>query len=686
MATINGSTNSKLWTFKLVTTESNIKIENNQSDIKVDVYLGRSSSAGASYMYGASISCPIDVTGCARQTLTYSNSNRVDIAEGAWLHLGSKTFTVTHDSDGRKTVTVSASFTNNISPSSGDATGSVTLTTIARATTPTLSSTSVTMGNGVTITLTPADNTFKHKLRYSFGSLSSQVAGLSEGNDFTPAGTRTITFTPPTSLGSQIPRSYTGTCTLDCYTYTSSGTHIGTKSVTISLVVPNYTPTASVSISGNNLLGGALVNGKSTLTVNITASTSYGAQITEYSSSIGVKTYAGANFTSDPLKYGTTSQCVESTVTDSRGAKVIAKSTTFSVYDYSSPYITTLSAVRQSDGTTVVVTLKAGVSPVGGKNSKGFSVTLAGKTNTVTPPAASPYTVDTTTTFTGIDKDKTFDVVATVYDAYTTITKTVALPTEAVTLDFHHSGKGVALGKVSEEEGLLDVAWPVKSPSVDNLCGGYGVNIPANADLNTQTYLKVGTYVCTANDIAATLKNCPTGGAFKMSVSNVLYKNPSPTTGANWYMAREITNLYANRYIQYVHCSASTGWTYGTWYALLDNSRVKDFIIEQGTYSDGWEYVKWNNGRIELWADKSLSFPATTQQGTYIWRTFVQIDMSNKLKKIIGGNCPVQYNGVVPQLCRNSSTPTMAEIMIVGGRTFEAFTTTVPIYIVGKWK
>jgi hypothetical protein len=60
--------------------------------------------------------------------------------------------------------------------------------------------------------------------------------------------------------------------------------------------------------------------------------------------------------------------------------------------------------------------------------------------------------------------------------------------------------------------------------------------------------------------------------------------------------------------------------------------------------------------------------------------------MSNKLKKIIGGSCPVQYNGVVPQLCRNSSTPTMAEIMIVGGRTFDAFTTTIPIYIIGEWK
>jgi hypothetical protein len=171
-----------------------------------------------------------------------------------------------------------------------------------------------------------------------------------------------------------------------------------------------------------------------------------------------------------------------------------------------------------------------------------------------------------------------------------------------------------------------------------------------------------------------------------MTVTNVIYKDPFPRSTADWYMVREITNLFGYKYYQYAFCNASKGWSYGTWYVRLDGFWVKDYVIEQGTYSDGWKYTKWNNGRIELWADKSLSFPATTQQGTYIWRTFVSIDMSNKLKKIIGGSCPVQYNGVVPQLCRNSSTPTMAEIMIVGGRTFDAFTATIPIYIIGEWK
>ena len=132
--TITGSTNSSYWTFKLVVTENSTNASANTSSVTVEAFIGRGSSAGASYMQGASISCPISVTGCSNQTITYSNSGTVNVAQGAWLSIGSKTFaSVPHDSDGSKTITVSASFTNNVSPSSGSASGSVTLTKITQS-------------------------------------------------------------------------------------------------------------------------------------------------------------------------------------------------------------------------------------------------------------------------------------------------------------------------------------------------------------------------------------------------------------------------------------------------------------------------------------------------------------------------------------------------------------------------
>lgn len=134
MATITGSTNSSLWTFKMETTEGNYDIANNTSPLTVDVYIGRSSSAG-SYIEGANISCTVGCTGCASQTFTYRNTGRVNISAGGWLKIGSVTFSaVPHNIDGSKTVYVSASFsqTNGVKPSSGSAADNVVLTTIPR--------------------------------------------------------------------------------------------------------------------------------------------------------------------------------------------------------------------------------------------------------------------------------------------------------------------------------------------------------------------------------------------------------------------------------------------------------------------------------------------------------------------------------------------------------------------------
>ena len=131
MATINGSTSSSNWTFKLETVEGTPDIVNNNSPLTVKVFVGRSSSE--SYMDGGKMSCVIDVTGCANKTISYDNTGKkIDVAAGGWWEMGSATFTVPHDANGKKTVTVSASFTYSYSPNSASASGKVTLTDIVR--------------------------------------------------------------------------------------------------------------------------------------------------------------------------------------------------------------------------------------------------------------------------------------------------------------------------------------------------------------------------------------------------------------------------------------------------------------------------------------------------------------------------------------------------------------------------
>lgn len=70
-----------------------------------------------------------------------------------------------------------------------------------------------------------------------------------------------------------------------------------------------------------------------------------------------------------------------------------------------------------------------------------------------------------------------------------------------------------------------------------------GTAIPANADLQTTEYLKVGRYYCSANATAITLKNCPVDKAFMMEVYSPLSTTiDNETTSSYVYRLRKITH------------------------------------------------------------------------------------------------------------------------------------------------
>ena len=555
--------------------------------------------------------------------------------------LRSGTQSASHNADGTKSISYSFSVTDGANQyyTSGNASasGSMTLSTIPRATTPTFSAKNVTMGGSITITMTPAASTFKHKLRYNWSTVTNSVVGISIGADFTAQGTTTATFTPPTSLANYIPNSTSGKCTIECYTYDANSNHIGTVNTEITIAVPSYTPSGSIAITGNSLLSSTYVQGKSKMAVTITASTSYGATITGYSSVVDGKTYSGKTFTTSALSNG--SKSVVTTITDSRGKTASVTSSAVTVYEYAAPKITSFTLARQSTETTVIATVKGSISSVNSKNAKTIKVTLNGVTNTIT---SSSYTISGTTTFTNVPTDVTLTGTAALTDSYTTVSQNSTLPTVAVTMDFYKDGKGVAFGKVAETSGLLDVAWRTR------LNNELSVEM---ADFESFQIKRTG------STNAASIRFANDNG----KLGYIGMKNE-----ANGGLLRWKDDTTAS-------------------YLFLDTGNTKDYVIETGT-SNSWNYIKWNSGRMELYADKSLSFPAGSQQTTYLWRSIVSFDLSALLTTILSGTCAVQVNGMVPQVCRHSTTKTTAEIVIVTSRTFDAFTVTAPVYIIGKWK
>lgn len=472
----------------------------------------------------------------------------------------SGTTVIKHDNNGKGSFSASCGGAFEFSGAyNSTGSGSWDLPTIARATTPVLSATTITMGASIDISLTPANSTFKHKLRYDFGSVAGSASGFSMGAEFTAQGNRTVTFTPPTSLGSQIPNNLSGTGQIICYTYTSSGAHIGTTYVKITLNVPSYTPSITgITLTGNNLLSAAYVQGKSTVTVNATTQTSYGANIKSITSVIDGKSYSNLPFTTNLLSSG--SKTVKITLVDTRNKSVTVESAAIQVYAYSIPNITEFTLARQSDGTTVIATVKGSISAINNKNDKTIKVTLNGKTNTIT---SSSYTISATTTFTGVSTDQTFTAKAVFTDSYVSIERAATLPTVAVTMDFYKDGNGIAMGKVAEEGDLLDVSWKAKFRKLLSI-------ISDTFDALTITRTQVG------------------------SAATINFRNGNGSLG---YIGMSGT---ANQGLTRWSADGQAG------YSVLDTGNTKDYVVEQGT-NGIWTYEKWNSGKFICWGNVSTT-------------------------------------------------------------------------------
>ncbi len=506
--------------------------------------------------------------------VTFSIPGNTSASGGAYIQVYSASKEITHDNDGSKSISVGFYMTvynEHTAFEVPKTTSTATLTTIPRATTPALSAASITANgsNSITITIDPAASSFKHRLRYAFGSYTSAYLGFYKDGvqmtttDYTAQGKTTITFKPDSSLCNQIPNANSGVCTIYLYTYTSSGTHVGTKSATLTLNVPSYTPTISnVALTGNNLLSSEYVQGKSTVTVTTTATSSYEAMIKSVSVTVDGKTYSGSKITSSVLSSGSKTASV--TITDTRGKTATSTSSAIAVRTYSKPSITSFTVARQSDGTTVVATVKGSVSDVNSKNAKTVTVTLNGKTQTIT---SSSYTINGSTTFTGISTDSTFNATAKIADSYTSDTKTVVLPTEAVTMDFHHSGTGIAMGKVAEWSGFLDLNW--------------NLYCRKNFSINTTTF----------GPLAVNRTDSTQGATIKFSNSNgtlgFVGMSNEPDTGLRRWTAN----------------SAGA-------YFVLDTgnltNHIKDYIVDQGA-NGIWTYRKWNSGIAECWGNVSTT-------------------------------------------------------------------------------
>lgn len=397
-----------------------------------------------------------------------TEANPVTIASG--------TATIPHNADGSKTLSVSFSCAYKwVASSAWSASGTMALTQIARASQPSCITYPAStenigyMGDTIYIHTNRASASFTHTVRYAWGSKSGTIA--------TGVGDNTK-WTIPLDLATEIPNQYSGWGTLYCDTY-YGGTFVGTKSVVFKASVPSSTaPTVTITLERPRTTTPAVtgyVQGVDQLKVTISATGKYGATITSYSSTVDGTTYSGSTYTTGMLAKSGAIR-VTATVTDSRGWKTTV-SKDITVQAYTAPAVTGVSAYRcksatdaslNAAGAYICIKPSGSITPLGSTNGRKCTIYWKKATETGWQSKVLDMSAYTLSGYVIVSADTaaSYNICVRLQDSFklidyygSDVMSASAFIDILLASDSDTTKKGMAIGKVAEVEGALDVGW-----------------------------------------------------------------------------------------------------------------------------------------------------------------------------------------------------------------------------------
>lgn len=225
-----------------------------------------------------------------------------------------------------------------------------------------------------------------------------------------------------------------------------------------------------------------------------------------------------------------------------------------------------------------------------------------------------------------------------------------------------------------------------------------GTSIPAKANLNTKTYLKIGKYYCSLNVDAKTITNCPVNVAFSMEVFNPLGTNvDDEDTKEYTYRLRVLTQYdTGQQYVQFCKTSGTPGtWTYDSWYIT---PRVKFTLASskndgtaaigatnKGVYVDSTGEIKAMSYTIAKNVPSNAMFTDTDTKVTSVGNHYTPTEDDEQQLNALDGECVVGLKrdaaghvvGVVSSRCNLDLIDKVNTIeqtidTLVGGNTSEA--------------
>ncbi len=484
MAKINGSCKGSsaakydLW---IEIKQNSQDVANNRSNITAQLKLQRNDGyAGSAYNLNESdnsASLKID------DTVKDSGTMKIDTRNSAVVILASWTGYITHDEDGSLTVPVNASFTmGNTSLTGGSVSGKFKCTTIPRASTLSLGSTSVNPGGSFTFGISGV-STFNHKIICKLGTSASQTTTLA-------ANVLSGTITIPQAWASYLTAVTKEVITITLATYKDS-TLIGTKKYTIILKIPNtdaYKPSFEILFTRvDNAVPsdwGVYLKGVSQLKVSLSnAEYKYGAKVKSISIKFDGVTKTKNNSVFDLLNAGERTVTVR--LTDSRGYYT-EKIQSITVLNYAPPAISIKSVKRCNEqgiesinGTYLKVEYSSKHSSLSGLNNAVIQITYTqnGATEGVTKyvETDSPLIIGDGE----IIESKSYTVSMSIEDAIKMVDSEYPLGSAGIPFNIKRGGNGAAFGCFAENDNELTVAWDL---NLKGLLNYVDVNVEINSD------------------------------------------------------------------------------------------------------------------------------------------------------------------------------------------------------------
>lgn len=357
--------------------EKSYSIENNTST--VEWWVGIRSNTAYHNHYGLAETYTVVING----STVHSAVHKPTVGNGQTVWVASGTATVGHNADGSKTVAVSASFNNadrgTYLPTTGSCSGSLKLTTIPRATVPSVDKPSLDCGSVIKFTGTSASSNFSHKLYTTWNNEEKLIATIDKGSTAV-----SYSYTIPTSWEKNMPNTTSAIATFILETL-NGDTVIGRKSINATVQVRSgIVPTiGNPTIEDTNSISKAMglyVQSQSCIKFTIPTSGNQGSTITSVSTKFNNQTYSGSTFTTQAIQdSGTLTYTI--TVTDSRG-RTATKSGSVNVVAYNPPSLTNVSAKRanssyavdESSGTYALLHFKVGFTSLSNKNVTSFYI------------------------------------------------------------------------------------------------------------------------------------------------------------------------------------------------------------------------------------------------------------------------------------------------------------------------